>query len=470
VVDVTEFAMAEVAPAGTERSSLGTAAARQLATTTKSAPQIQEISSRWLLRILPWVDVPGAVYRVNRRRVHEAGAGRMSFVATGSDVRVTARALRGLPLLRRLDDDTVLQTVADQFVRCDYRAGETIVERGQLSDEIVLVAHGKADKVGVGKYGEEVILEVVADGDLLGDRVMLEPGATWPFSLRARTRTTVMTLSRDAFEQVVAQSAALRAHLQQLSNARTARQNRKGEAAIETSSGHRGEPTLPRTFADYDPTPRQYELSLTQTVLRVHTRVSDLYNEPMDQFREQLRLTIEALREEQESELVNNQSFGLLHNADPRQRISTRGGPPTPDDLDDLLTRRRKTRCFLAHSRAVAAFGRECNRRGVYPEPVQLMGKTVPAWRGVPLLSCNKIPIDDDGTTSILAFRTGEDDEGVIGLYQKGLPDEHGPGLNVRRMGVDERAVAVYLVSIYYSAAILVPDALGILDNVEIGR
>ncbi len=36
------------------QQSLGTAAARNLATTTKSAPQMQEITSRWLLKMLPW--------------------------------------------------------------------------------------------------------------------------------------------------------------------------------------------------------------------------------------------------------------------------------------------------------------------------------------------------------------------------------------------------------------------------------
>src|SRR5437588_764098 len=50
-----------------ERLSLSTAAARNLATTTKSEPQMRGISSRWLLRKLPWVNVPGGSYRVNRR-------------------------------------------------------------------------------------------------------------------------------------------------------------------------------------------------------------------------------------------------------------------------------------------------------------------------------------------------------------------------------------------------------------------
>ncbi|GAB4008052.1 hypothetical protein GCM10029992_63450 [Glycomyces albus] len=58
----------------------------------------------------------------------------------------------------------------------------------------------------------------------------------------------------------------------------------------------------------------------------------------------------------------------------------------------------------------------------------------------------------------------------MIGLHQTGLPDEFEPSLSVRFMGVDEKAVMSYLVTAYFSCAILVPDALGVLENVEIGR
>jgi hypothetical protein len=37
-------------------------------------------------------------------------------------------------------------------------------------------------------------------------------------------------------------------------------------------------------------------------------------------------------------------------------------------------------------------------------------------------------------------------------------------------MGISEQAIISYLVTTYYSAAVLVPDALGVLENVEIGR
>jgi Phage capsid-like protein len=40
----------------------------------------------------------------------------------------------------------------------------------------------------------------------------------------------------------------------------------------------------------------------------------------------------------------------------------------------------------------------------------------------------------------------------------------------VRFMGIDDKAILSYLVSVYFSAAVLVPDALGVLENVEIGR
>ena len=88
--------------------SLGTAAARNLATTTKSVPQMQEITSRWLLRMLPWVQVSGGTYRVNRRLSYAVGDGRVTFTTTGAEVRVIPQELCELPLLRGFDDDEVL--------------------------------------------------------------------------------------------------------------------------------------------------------------------------------------------------------------------------------------------------------------------------------------------------------------------------------------------------------------------------
>jgi hypothetical protein len=281
----------------------------------------------------------------------------------------------------------------------------------------------------------------------------------------------VLVLSEQAFNEVCDQSNPLAESVNRYRGSLEQHQNEHGEAAIKMSAGHAQEHPLDGTFADYELNPREYQLSVAQTVLRVHTRVADLFNNPMNQVEEQLRLTTEALRETQEDQLMNNTDFGLLHQTEFSQRISTRTGPPTPDDLDELLaTVWKDPDVLLAHPRAIAAFGRECSRRGIYPHNIDLNGHKVPAWRGVPLLPCNKIPVTGYQTSSIVLMRTGLDKQGVVGLHQTGLPDEVQPGLNVRFMGIDEKAIMSYLVSAYYSAAVMVPDAIGILENVEVSR
>ncbi|MFB2982951.1 family 2B encapsulin nanocompartment shell protein [Microseira sp. BLCC-F43] len=450
--------------------SLSTAAARNLATTTKSAPQMQEITSRWLLKLLPWVQTKGGTYRVNRRLTYALGDGQVTFTNTGSQVRVIPQELCELPLLRGFDDTEVLNALAGRFVQQEFAAGDTIVQLGQPALRVFLIAHGKVNKIGAGKYDEQTVLGVLADGDYFGDRVLVESQSNWDFTVQAITRCTVLALPQQAFRELLNQSEALQAHVDRFRSRPQGSQNEYGEAAIAVTAGHVGETELPGTFVDYELSPREYQLSVAQTVLRVHTRVADLYNEPMNQTEQQLRLTIEALRERQEHELINNREFGLLHNADLKQRIYTRSGPPTPDDLDELLTRRRKSKFFKAHPRTIAAFGRECNRRGIYPQIVDMDGQKAIAWRGVPILPCNKIPITNTLTSSILVLRTGVEDQGVIGLHQTGIPDEYQPSLSVRFMGINEKAIISYLVTAYYSAAVLVPDALGILEDVEIGR
>lgn len=450
--------------------SLGTAAARNLATTTKSVPQMQEITSRWLLRQLPWVQVAGGTYRVNRRLSYLIGDGRISFTNVGAEVRVVSAELGELSLLRGFDDESVLQALADRFTQQDYEAGQVIAEFGSPADHVYLIAHGKVSKIGVGSYGNPVQLGVLADGEFFGEQVLVDAQSIWDYTVKAMTAVTILAMPRQAFAELLGRSETLTAHLARVRATTRMPQNKQGEAEIAVSAGHVGEEVLPGTFVDYEVAPREYQLSVAQTVLRVHTRVADLYNEPMNQLEQQLRLTIEALRERQERELVNNREFGLLHNADLRQRIHTRTGPPTPDDLDELLSMRRRTRLLLAHPKAIAAFGRECNSRGLSPESVEVDGHKVPAWRGVPIFPCGKIPITNGQTTSILAMRTGEADQGVIGLHQTGIPDEYEKSLSVRFMGINEQAVMSYLVSAYYSAAVLVPDALGILDSVELSH
>ena len=248
------------------------------------------------------------------------------------------------------------------------------------------------------------------------------------------------------------------------------------EMTVAVVCDQRDECVIPQAFVNYQEKPREYTLNAITATVDIRTKVSDLFSNPFDQIREQIRLTIETMKEQQENELINNSGYGLLNNVIPSQRIKSRTGPPTPDDFDELITKVwKEPSFFLAHPRTIAAFGRECTRRGVPPATVQLFGNPFITWRGIPIIPCDKLCIDKDkktggGTSNVLLMRVGEKKQGVIGLFQPNLPGEHTPGLSVRFMGINHKAVGSYLVSLYCSAAVLTDDAIACLEHVDVGN
>jgi Phage capsid-like protein len=242
-------------------------------------------------------------------------------------------------------------------------------------------------------------------------------------------------------------------------------------AAVSVATPLRDESDLPGTFVGYDTEPREYYLNTVSTIVDIHTRISDLYSSEHDQVKEQLRLAVETIRERQEHELINSADYGLLGHVTDSQRISTRIGPPTPDDLDDLIRKVWKQPAFfLTHPDGIAAFGRECTRRGVPPSTVSLFGSQFITWRGLPLIPSNKVPVED-GRTKFLLMRVGEERQGVVGLYNAGPHGDHGSmGLTVRFTGIERNGIASYLIALYYSLGVLVHDALAVLDGAEVDR
>jgi len=255
----------------------------------------------------------------------------------------------------------------------------------------------------------------------------------------------------------------------------------EGETPLDVlCSSEKKSAEIPEGYVQYQQKPREYILNSISTIINVDTAVEDVFSSPYDQTKEQLHLAIESLRERQESQIINNDDYGLLKNVPDSQRITpgNKAGSPMPDDLDELITKVWKEPAFfLAHPRAVAAFQRECTRRGVPPNTASLFGGTFILWRGIPIIPTDKLFVDGlknpkskGGKTNILLVRTGEAKRGVIGLYQTGLQNEQGRGLSVRFRGVDNKGLASYLLSLYCSAAILSEDAIAVLEDVEVGN
>jgi CRP-like cAMP-binding protein len=342
--------------------ALGMDAARLLSSTTKTRPQMREITPRWLLQLLPWVQVEGGVYRVNRRRMAQTGPGRVRFSEHDGLTAAEPTGLRAISVLEHADD-RLLQELARLFVVEDRPAGEVLTDNGRGVDKLYLIVRGQVELSEAGAYGDKQRLALLTHGDHFGEMALFQHLAETP-RIQALTPCTLLSLDRSVFQAALDTEPRFRLEVEQAVAGRRqaeAQSNDYGEAVIDLQSGHEGQPVLPTTFVDYDPEPIEHHLSAVQTILGVHTRVSDLYSNPYDQLEEQVRLTMESIKEREEWEIINNPKFGLLNVALPEMRVPTQTGPPTPDDMDELIALVwRKPAFFLAHPRAIAAFGREC--------------------------------------------------------------------------------------------------------------
>ena len=458
--------------------SVTTSVARNLAHTTKTSPKMMSITPRWLLSLLPWVQVSGGTYRVNRTKVELTKAQRIAVDVSASDGGLQPESLRSVPLFSRIPEPVIARMVT-RFKVEQVSLGNQLLVEGEDRSKFFIIAQGQVEVLSKGVHGTNLRIALLTDGEFFGESDLVSDRPS-EVTVRTTTPCVLLTLSRKDLDAVLDDVPNVRGEFQRaIEEHQELRSvvNRFGERNIDLVSGFAENVEIPETFVDYSPTPREYTLSSVQTVVRVHTRVSDLYNGPYDQLEEQMRLTIEGIKERQEWELINNKRFGLAHSVDPSMRISPRYGAPTPDDLDELLALVwKKPAYFLAHPKAIAAFERECTWRGVPPVTLDLFGTPVISWRGVPIVPCDKLELKRGtngnswyGTTSILLMRVGEADQGVVGLHQTGIPVEIMPSLSARLMGLDSMGVASYLLTAYFSAAVLTDDALGMLENVEVG-
>ena len=458
--------------------SVTTATARKLANTTKTPPQMGSITPRLLLKLLPWVQVESGTYRVNRTKVELKKAERIPVEYLDGVPSFQAKSLRGIPVFSRIDED-VVRRIAKRFITEEKELGELLIEEGHDRQKFFIVANGQAEVISKGIHGEELRIALLGEGEYFGEADLLNDTLS-SVTVRSVTPGVYFTLQSSELENIIKEVPDFREQFQRAADEHLrlkATVNIHGEKHIDLVSGHEEDNTIPETYIDYEENPTEYSLNTLQTVVRVHTRVSDLYNNPFNQLEQQLRLSIESLKERQEWELINNKRFGLLASVDPSYRISTRYGSPTPDDLDELLSLVWKSPAFfIAHPRAIAAFERECTWRGVPPETTDLFGTKVILWRGVPLIPSDKVEIQGQyltnrgvGTTNIILVRTGEKEQGVVGLHQAGIPGEIAPSLSARLMGLDKFGVASYLLTKYFSLAALTDDAIAVLENVEVG-
>src|SRR6201992_201039 len=91
--------------------SVTTSVARNLADTTKTSPKMMSITPRWLLSMLPWVQVDGGTYRVNRTKVELTKAERIGVDISEGIASFPGESLRYVPLFSKLPEAIISRMV-----------------------------------------------------------------------------------------------------------------------------------------------------------------------------------------------------------------------------------------------------------------------------------------------------------------------------------------------------------------------
>lgn len=448
------------------QQSISLTSAKQLSTTINTVPQIPSLTPRWLRRFLPWEDVATGIYRINQVRYLREPLTLQLPLGTDS--------LKKVCIFKHLSDTSLAALLKGMKTRL-VGPNEVIVKQGEEKGAFYVILHGKFDVTVTGPRGKELVVRSLGIGDYFGEMALLE-NTVRQATVTARSPGTILTIDHNTFDEIFNSPENKKVLQEAIEQRKKELQlvNQYGEVQAPLLSVQLGEPSLPKGFVSYTEEPIELHLSVIQTIVSVLTRITDIYNVPHDQLEQQLKITIENILEREEWEIINNQEFGLLAKTSPEMTIDTREGAPTPDDLDELISLVwKKPSFFLAHPKAIAAFGRECTLRGVPPPTVEILGGQFLTWRGIPLVPSNKVMIDTEDNiqkTSIILMRVGKENQGVVGLQKAGIGAQNIPSLTIQHMGTNEHSVANYLLAKYFSVAIHVPDAIGVLRNVEIGN
>ena len=264
--------------------SVTTATARRLATPTKTAPQMGSITPRLLLKLLPWVQVSGGTFRVNRTKVELHKSERLPIQYLNGQPSFSAKSLKAIPLFSEFEDE-IVDRLARSFETKEVEIGQLFVEEGKDKQKFFIVANGQAEVISKGPHGEELRIALLGDGEYFGETDLLDDAAS-TVSVRAITPTVFLGLKLNELETFIKEVPDFRETFNKAVDKQLrlkATVNDHGEKHIDLVSGHEEDNIIPETYIDYEEQPTEYSLNTLQTVVRVHTRVSDLYNNPYNQ-------------------------------------------------------------------------------------------------------------------------------------------------------------------------------------------
>lgn len=214
--------------------------------------------------------------------------------------------------------------------------------------------------------------------------------------------------------------------------------------------------TMAQDNIEYHHHPCEIDIVSFETLIKIPSKIYDIMNYPHNQTQQQIKLTIENLYEQQESYFINNPHTGLISYCMKNGRSKQYTMKFIPDVLDDLLAMVwNKPTFYLMHPSVLAEFCKACNSKGLNTGSVEMFGYKFVTWRGLPIITSDKISYAKNSNTHVFLIRTGIDDCGVIQLYNMSPTKSGHPGIFIETSMTDNLGSVNTRVTLYTNIAIL---------------
>ncbi len=112
--------------------------------------------------------------------------------------------LGGVTLFRSMDDDE-RRALAGVMDLMEARAGETLFREGEAGDSLLCVVDGRLDTLVHDIAGQEIVLDAIGPGDVVGEMSMLD-GRARSATLRCTEDARLLTLGRDELLRLLPRS------------------------------------------------------------------------------------------------------------------------------------------------------------------------------------------------------------------------------------------------------------------------
>ena len=202
---------------------------------------------------MPWVQVDGGIYRVNRTKVELPKAERIGVDVSDGSASFPPEALRSVPLFSKLPD-AILARMASRFKTEDGLAGQQADRRrARTGSKFFIIAQGQVEVLSKGVHGSDLRIALLTEGEFFGETDLVSDKPS-DVTVRTITPCVLLTLSRKDLDAVLGEmpnlseefKKAVAEHLELRSTV-----NRYGERNIDLVSGFAENVEIPETFVDY---------------------------------------------------------------------------------------------------------------------------------------------------------------------------------------------------------------------------